>query len=101
MLLTELSELLENLFSKLLSQSITQEEYRQKMQEALNEYDAKIRQLREVILPVDSSHKEEPTVASVEQDNSLDEGSQISSKEENGDAKRVPLKLKIKPVIIT
>lgn len=51
MLLTELSELLENLFSKLLAQSITEQEYRQKMTEALSDYDEKVRLLKEVVTP--------------------------------------------------
>ncbi len=51
MLLTELSELLENLFSKLLAQSITEQEYRQKMVEALSDYDEKVRLLKETIVP--------------------------------------------------
>jgi len=51
MLLTELSELLENLFSKLLAQSITEQEYRQKMTEALSDYDEKVRLLKEVVSP--------------------------------------------------
>ncbi len=51
MLLTELSELLENLFSKLLAQSITEQEYRQKMTEALSDYEEKVRLLKEVVSP--------------------------------------------------
>lgn len=59
MLLTELSELLENLFSKLLAQSITEQEYRQKMTEALIEYDEKVRQLQEVVSSHSSVHSDE------------------------------------------
>lgn len=49
MLLEHLVDLISNLFEKLLEQSITQDEYKKRLQEALQEYDASIRSLGKVI----------------------------------------------------
>ena len=49
MLLEHLVDLISNLFEKLLEQSITQDEYKKRLQEALQEYDASIRSLGSVI----------------------------------------------------